>query len=258
MREPIGVIGCGAVGSQIEKLLAGGGYKVEKYDPPQGYSDQERINDNCLVSFLALPTPLEPNSGFLDTALISETLEWLNTPLVIIRSTINLGDITKWASQTDKEICYSPAWGPGETASHPFRDMREDKFVVVAGSPSSRGMALEIYKHCYPSTVKFLQMAGIEAEILKLWENSYLGMVVNFFQELSDVCEFHGADYYTVREAMGEDPRIGRWGSFPMGGWQSKCLAKDIPVAVSSAMGNAPLLEAVLKINERQGYGQQS
>lgn len=245
----VAVLGWGHVGKQVANLFESADIPVLIYDPPLGFKDREAINNECEVAFISVPTPSEPNSGFLDTFRVSESIDWLEVPLIIIRSTLNVGETEKWARIYGKALCYSPAWGPGETVGHLFANMKHDPFVIVAGEAEARREAIEWYKLCYPPTVRFIQMKSKEAEIVKLAENSFAGYKVSFFNDLARICDRHLADYNAVREALISDPRIGPYWTFDFGCWDSKCLAKDIPAFVANGDGEAVVVEAVLARN---------
>jgi UDP-glucose 6-dehydrogenase len=96
-------------------------------------------------------------------------------------------------------------------------------------------------------------MSLLEAEIVKLTENRAIAFKMMQCQELYDVCQKAGIDYYTIRDAVyGDDPRFNLWFSFvypdKRGFNNSKCLKKDVPAwaAFAESVGYKPVLTRAL------------
>ena len=101
-------------------------------------------------------------------------------------------------------------------------------------------------------------MTAREAEIVKLSENRAIGFKVAECQELYDVCEKDGIDYYKIREAVyGDDPRMNLWWTFVFPekrGFNSKCIPKDIYAwcAWAESLGYSPeLTRALVERNKK-------
>jgi UDP-glucose 6-dehydrogenase len=77
-------------------------------------------------------------------------------------------------------------------------------------------------------------------------------------QELYDVCEKAGIDYYTIRDAVyGDDPRFNLWFTFiypNARGFDSKCIPKDVYgwASWAESLGYSPeLTRKMLEVNDR-------
>lgn len=120
----------------------------------------------------------------------------------------------------------------GETPAHPLLDEKSTPFLVIGGNPQDRRTVINLYTNVYNADVKIRQVSAIEAEVIKLTENRAIAFKVAQCQELYDVCEKAGIDYYTIRDAVyGDDPRFTLWWTFvypDKRGFQSKCLPKDV------------------------------
>jgi len=196
-------------------------------DPSLGMESDEK----CNVAFVCVPTPLL--DGKLDTSIVQDVVENSEEELIIIRSTVNPGDCDYWERAFKKEIVFQPEY-LGETVDHPMTDQHSRPFIVIGGAPKNRRKAIELYQEVYNANVKIRQVTNLEAEVIKLSENRAIGFKVMQCQELYDVCERAGVDYYTIRDAVyGDDPRMNLWWTFVYkknrGFNSSKCLVKDIP-----------------------------
>jgi len=101
-------------------------------------------------------------------------------------------------------------------------------------------------------------VSNYEAEIIKLSENRAIAFKVLQCQELYDVCEKAGVDFYTIRDAVyGDDPRFNLWWTFIFPGNRgvnSKCIPKDVYAwcAFAESLGYKPeITRALLKRNKK-------
>lgn len=229
MKKTVGIVGFGWVGRATYELFP----NAIVCDPTLSEPLEDaisRIKSQCDCVFVCLPTDWCEKSSRLDTTLISETVQSLDVPLVIIRSTLNVGDTGNMDNATGL-IAYWPEF-LGETVDHPFRDPKRRGTILLGGSMPARRAAIEVLHRGVNAEMRFRQLSSEEAEYCKLAENRAVAWRVLEFQELYDACESSGFDYYTVREAVyGDDPRFDLWWSFvypEKRGLNSKCLPKDV------------------------------
>lgn len=186
------------------------------------------------VAFICVPTPYTVDSngleGKLDTSIVEECVSWLKTPLIVIRSTVNPGTTDYLIKKYKKRIIMQPEY-LGETPQHPLLEQKSLPFLVIGGDKEDVRQLIELYTTVYNANIKIRQVTAYEAEVIKLTENRAISFKVAQCQELYDVCEKAGIDYYTIREAVyGDDPRFNRWWSFiypDKRGFNSKCIPKD-------------------------------
>lgn len=202
------------------------------------------------VAFICVPTPYVVDSngleGALDTSIVEELVSWCECPLIVIRSTVNPGFCNMVWQKYGKHIVFQPEY-LGETPQHPLLDQKSSPFLIIGGEPEDRRKLIDLYTTVYNANIKIRQVTTLEAEIIKLSENRAIGFKVAQCQELYDVCEEAGVDYYTIRDAVyGDDPRFNLWWTFIMNkrGFNSKCIPKDIYAwcAFAESLGYEPKL----------------
>jgi len=215
----------------------------------------EEINARCEVVFVCVPTP-NLATGALDISIVEEVVAGLEVPLVVIRSTVQPGTCDPLEARYGRPVCMQPEY-LGETVAHPLLDETQRKFLIIGGEPANRRRLIELYQTVYNANVTIRQVTNLEAEVIKLSENRAIAWKVAQCQELFDICEAAGVDYYTIREAVyGDDPRMNLWFSFVYSerrGFNSKCIPKDVYAwaAWAESVGYDPqITRALLAKNE--------
>jgi UDPglucose 6-dehydrogenase len=249
----ISIIGYGFVGKAMSKLFS----QSIIYDPgyPETQASKNEIN-TCDVSFVCVPTNILPD-GSCDISIVEETLTWLKTPLIIIRSTIQPGTTDHLKKlYPEKHIIFQPEY-IGETTAHPMIDESSRNFLIFGGTQPDCAKAVEIYQSVYNSSVKILFLKPIEAEIVKYMENTAIASMVTLANEYYNICHIFGADYNMVREAFLLDPRMSRYFTFvypEKRGFEGKCLPKDLNAIIKSSenAGYTPkFIKDILENNDR-------
>jgi len=113
-----------------------------------------------------------------------------------------------------------------------------------------------LYQEVYNANISIRLVSTLGAEIIKLSENRAIAFKVAECQELYDVCEKAGIDYYVIRDAVyGDDPRFNLWWTFVYPnkrGFNSKCLPKDVYAwcAYAESLGYEPkITRTILRRN---------
>jgi UDP-glucose 6-dehydrogenase len=199
-------------------------------------SEQSEI-DSCDAVFVCVPTNLK--EGELDISIVESVVEKCKSNLIIIRSTLNPGTCDYLEEKYKKNIVMMPEY-VGETVSHPLLNEATRSFLVIGGKEENRRKVIELMQTVYNANINIRQVSNLEAEIIKLTENRAIAFKMMQCQELYDVCEKAGINYYTVRDAVyGDDPRFNLWFTFvypdKRGFNNSKCLKKDVPAWVTWA-----------------------
>jgi UDP-glucose 6-dehydrogenase len=233
----VSVIGAGWVGRAQKELFP------EAYVYSNDIGTKEEVNKTD-VAFVCVPTPC-PDKGLLDTSIVEEVVSWIECPLIVMRSTVNAGTCDALKLQFNKHIVMQPEY-LGETPQHPLLDTKKTPFLIIGGEAKDRRKLIELYQEAYNANVTIRQVTALEAEVIKLSENRAIAFKVSECQELYDVCEKAGVDYYTIRDAVyGDDPRFNLWWTFvypEKRGFNSKCIPKDVYAwcAWAESLGYSP------------------
>lgn len=239
------IIGYGWVGKAMHTLFPGA-YIYDQTD----FENSRRTVNTQDVAFVGVPTP-NIGEGKLDTSIVEEVVAWCECKLIVLRSTVNPGTCDYLSKKYNKRIVMQPEY-LGETVNHPMTDQHERPFLIIGGEPADRRMLIDLYTQCYNANVKIRQVTNLEAEVIKISENRAISYKVAQCQELYDVCELAGVDYYTVRDAVyGDDPRFNLWWTmiFPeQRGFHSKCIPKDVYAwcAWAESLGYQPKITRAL------------
>lgn len=278
--KTIGIIGHGYVGQAIDRFFEKN-YNIVLYDPFKDWnvyktwsnedgkdcgpltkkinSTKDEIN-KCDLAIVCLPTPMNENTKECDVSLVEEAIEWLETPLILIKSTIEPGTTDRLRNKTGKRIVFSPEFIGESKYWSPYKfdtDMKECPFVILGGNSGDTTDVLNIILKVTGPKKFYYQIKAKEAEMIKYMINTYFGLKVTFANEMKNICDAMGINYYVVREGWGLDPRVEKMHTVVFEdekGFSGKCFPKDINalVKVSQKFGYEPeLIKEILKSNNR-------
>jgi len=256
-RPTIGIAGCGFVGQALLRLFG----DCPVYDPAKGETDREAIN-RCRFAFVCVPTPTGPR-GEYDVSLVQETVRWIESELIVIRSTVAPGTTDRLRRETRKRIIFQPEY-IGETVAHPLLDHHAQDFAVLGGPIEDTSPVADLYKRLFHASLRFYLTTALCAELAKYMENPFYATKVTFCNEFFDIARTFGVDYNELREVWLADPRISRDHTFVYPedrGFGGKCLPKDTSAIIAASEQGGftpPLLKAVMAANARYRQGDES
>ena len=249
-----GIVGFGRVGSAMKKLFS----DACVYDGPKGIGSREEIN-SCQVAFVCVPTPSLANGG-CDTSAVEDVMSWIESDVVVLRSTVPVGFTDELCARYGKRVCFQPEYY-GETVAHPFADLKDQGWITIGGEESAASRVAELYKKVHNSGLVINIVDAKTAELAKYMENCFLAAKVTFCNEFYDLAQGMGVNYDKLRETWLLDPRIGRSHTFVFEddrGFGGSCLPKDTSALVSQAeeLGlDASFMKAVIEKNKRLRNG---
>lgn len=255
MKNTVTIIGKGWVGSAMKQLFP------DAYVYTHTTGTKEEANKSKFA-FICVPTPLDIDK--LDTSIVEDCIKWLKCKYIVVRSTVNPGDCDRWAKKYKKRVLHQPEY-LGETPNHPLMDQKKNQFIIIGGEPKDRRALIDLYTTTYNANLNIRQVTRKESEVIKLTENRAIAFKMMQCQELYDMCQDAGLDYYTIRDAVyGDDPRFNLWWTFiypeKRGFNNSKCLRKDVPAwcAFARKNGTKPVLTELLvkRSAEYELYGE--
>ncbi|MBI5035584.1 MAG: UDP-glucose/GDP-mannose dehydrogenase family protein [Chloroflexi bacterium] len=247
------VIGCGVVGSHMANDIERAKHECLIYDvlPVFGQASREDINQRCQAAFVCVSTPPTAD-GACDLSAINDVLSWLDVPVVIIRSTIEPGTLDRLASEhPDMTLAFVPEF-IGEGINAPYNSMRQPPFLIVGTDWQE---PFEILATIYNAECEFVPVSPMTAEVCKYAENYFLALKVSWANEMFDICEKLGLNYWQMMNALTHDYRIGPSHTHvyrDRRGWGGRCLPKDTSALLHFVGADtAPLLSALIEVNKQ-------
>lgn len=248
----VGIVGFGHVGGTLKKLFP----EAAVYDKYiREFSNAQEQIDSSDICFVCVPTP-EGLNGEVDLSEVDDVLQWIESDLIVIKSTVPPGTTSKLRSKFGKRLVCSPEYFGESSYTHSWsKDPASWPFVVVGGPRTDTRPVIQLFADVLGPDKVYRQVEPEVAELAKYMENAWLATQVIFAWQFGLLAAAIGTDYWEVREIWALDPRVSRWhtalfsGSAGFGG---KCLPKD--VAAISAFGRSlgcsvSFLEELLHFN---------
>jgi len=89
IKSKVALIGYGYVGKGMHKIFP----DAILYDIDKGSKDE--VNQNAELAIVCVPTPIAED-GSCDASIVEEAVCWLNTPYILIKSTVSPGTTDKF------------------------------------------------------------------------------------------------------------------------------------------------------------------
>lgn len=211
---------------------------------------KEEVNE-CDISIVCVPTPMGFD-GTCDLSILDEVMGWLDTELVVIKSTVPIGT-TSAIAKTGKKVVHIPEFLREATA---LGDAMNPDFVLV-GSPDRTiyDSLISLLGEVYPNA-PIVYTTSDYSEAVKYSINSFLAYKVGFFNELHNIAEAIGLNSDEITELMLLDPRIGESHTkvTQEGGFGGHCFPKDLNALINTAEDegyNPKLLKELWNSNRR-------
>lgn len=251
----VAIIGAGYVGKAYLKLFP------KAYVYTRHIGTREEVN-KCDLAIICVPTPML-SDGRCDISKVNEIVGWLETDLILIKSTIPPGTTSVLKQITGKRICHSPEYvGEGGyfipfwKYAHPTEPIYHD-FMIIGGDKQDREDILQIFYPVLGATKTYYMVDETTSEFIKYMENAFIATKVTYSNEMSKMAKYFGVSYSEAREGFILDKRVGEMFTLVYKnrlGFDGKCLPKDMNAIIqaSKKVGYEPkFLEAVLENNER-------
>ena len=247
MKPSVGIVGIGVVGSALAKIFDWA-VCYDKYLPAYNSDESKALVGGMDIAFVCVPTPTKDEK--CDISAVVDVVTWLNSDIVVIKSTVPVGTTSNLTKLTGKQICFSPEYQGATQHSHP-----ESSFVVLGGERSVTKKVAQLYQYIYSGDIHIVQTDAKTAELVKYMENAFLATKVVFCNEFYRIAEAIGIDYTELRELFLLDSRVARSHTFvyeKQPYYDSSCLNKDLAALVSfaSAFGYEPrFVKRVIETN---------
>ncbi len=273
----IAIIGDGYVGKAMVELMKDhyeiilkGESLSEKIFSPNNKEVKvfERTEDGYVgvntadLAIICVPTQ-QNDDGSCDTSIVESVIEKLETPLILIKSTIAVGTVDRLKEKYKKRICFSPEYiGEGnyfvqywKGHPHPTMMLYHD-FMIAGGDKKDTSAIIDFFTPIMGASKTYAQTDARTAETVKYMENVWGAMKVTFFNEMYECCKALGVDYNEARELFALDGRVEKMHSlvFPnKRGFGGKCFPKDLAAFIHSVTEsgyNPKLLNEIVNLNK--------
>ena len=258
----IAIIGYGVVGKGMERLFKGNfriAIQDKKIISDTSMNLSETGANRCDLGIVCVPTPMKED-GSCDLSAIEDVLSWLDTPLILIKSTIPPSTTTYLREKYKKNINFSPEYMGESSYFTPYWKYPDPQraethtFVIVGGNEADE--ILEYFKCVMSVDTKYMAVTAEEAELTKYMENCFFATKVTFCNEFANISEKFGVKYNKLRELWLLDSRINPNHTMVFKGkrgFGGKCLPKDLSAIIKASedVGYEPtLLKQVIKTND--------
>ena len=261
----IGIVGYGYVGKALHEFF---GDKVASiYDPsykkipkfPKIKTTKSSFY-NLDLAVVSVPTN-EKKDGSCDVSLVDQTIKWLPTKLILIKSTVIPGTTEKLSKKYKKNLVFSPEYiGEGNYYTPPWKypdpkQMIKHEFQIFGGPRKVTNEVVDIFVSIMGPHVSYMQTDAKTAETVKYMVNSWGATKVTFANEWFDICKTLGVDYREVRELWALDSRVEKMHTAVFKdkrGYGGKCFPKDMSAIIAQVnkKGYKPkFLESVKTVN---------
>ena len=172
----VGVVGYGYVGKAVFNYFKNH-HETRYYDPYiAGSCSKEELNA-CDYAFVCVFTA-KKDSGECDTSIVTEVINWIEVPLICIKSTVNIGYTDTIRKTTGKRIVFSPEYigeSTYDTGCFNFnKSMKNHGFFTFGGDKKDTREFVNLYNEISGPTKIYKQTDATSAEIAKYMENAFL------------------------------------------------------------------------------------
>jgi nucleotide sugar dehydrogenase len=262
--KKIAIIGSeGYVGSAFKRMVQDK-YEVVLFDPALG--EESATKEECNqadLGVICVPTLMDKSKEFpfpCDTSIVEDCVSWLETPVILIKSTIAPGTTDRLKEKYKKRICMSPEYAGESTYFLPpgydyFDNMKKTPWNVIGGADKDVNYIFDLLIPILGPKKEYHICTAKEAEVIKYMENTYFGVKITFAQEMYNICKVMDVNWYRVWTGWALDNRVDKMHTavFPEGrGFAGKCLPKDLNALVRASIdaGYEPkMLKSMLESN---------
>ena len=259
----VAIVGYGYVGKAMYEFFAKR-YKTIFYDPyVEGSCTKEDVN-KCNLAVVCVNTPQHPIDNSCDTSIVESVVAWIESPVILIKSTISPGTTESLKKKYNKRIVFSPEYigeSDYDTGRHNFnKSVSNTSFITLGGEIKDCEYCVDIILPIFGPNKTYKFVDSTTAELAKYMENCFFATKLVFCYEFDQIAKAFGSSYHAVRECWLLDPRMETSHSAVFSTntkpFSGKCLPKDINAiyTATTASGYEPkFIKAVIENNERIG-----
>ena len=212
----IGIIGNGFVGKATKQLKCPD-IEILVYDinPTLCEPLDLKLADmcDCEIIFISVPTPMNKDgSCFLNIikAVLQDLANINYKNFIVLRSTVPVG------TSSNLQVYFMPEFLTEKNFIHDFTHNKDWIFGLCGTNIKKNNLFKTKINKLFSlahknDRIKHLNLnftTNEEAEMIKMFKNSFLAMKVSFCNEICQFCEKKGINYENVRKIAANDDRI--------------------------------------------------
>jgi UDPglucose 6-dehydrogenase len=246
MKEVIGVIGLGVVGSAVADCFKAAGYPVAGYDKFKNIGSLGEVVAHSDVCFVAVPTATDMDTGAQDLEPLMDVLARLDrlnfTAPIVIKCTVVPGTMDKLKKMFPfLTLLHQPEFLTEANAKKDFMD--QDCLLLSGPNAGAADIVLRVYREALPKARSIWVTDYKATELAKYIHNCFLAVKVAVMNEFYDYAVAIGTDYDSAVKMAATQGRIGEShlrvpGPDGKRGFGGMCFPKDTLALVSSDGGS--------------------
>lgn len=253
----IGIVGLGTVGSAMYRCFAAAGCDVHGYDmDPARSRDSLAETLQQAVVLISVPVP-ENRNGLCDLSgidgILNRAAYCQAAGSFVLRSTVPIGTTDQFITDYPTlKIGFSPELLRAASADFDFAN---PPMTVYGGDHAASFFKVMAAAYHPDAAPRQIVLRPGEAELLKLFLNSFAALKTVFASELAALAAVGGMNWENIVDAATIEGRLGKGyleatGSDNLPGFDGACLPKDCRILMRQ-LGKNSLLTSVMAINDR-------
>jgi UDPglucose 6-dehydrogenase len=242
MIHKVGICGYGFVGVATESGLQRiPDIEIRVYDKYKDTESLESVVDNSDVLFVAVPTPMNFETGECDVSIVEEVVDKIDAlapgKSIVIKSTVPPGTTARLAKAHPRQnFVFNPEF---LTEKNFVQDFIAQDRIILGSACYFPGFDSEVF-YLYKDFTKTQEKPAVikvttssVAEMVKYMGNCFLATKVSLCNEICEICQALNVDYREVSALVGLDTRIGPShmkvpGHDGKHGFGGSCFPKDL------------------------------